>query len=148
MNIARPLLLAFAAAACLPAVAGPSAEALNQCLADNTSGKDRKDLAKWVFMAMAIHPEIKELSNISTEARDKSNQTVGRLVTRLLSESCVEHTRAVMQNEGPGALQASFEVLGRLAMQELMSNSEVGPALGSFEKYLDRKKLESVLAPR
>ena len=35
-------------------------EALSRCLADNTSGRDRKDLARWVFFAMAAHPEIKQ----------------------------------------------------------------------------------------
>ena len=26
----------------------------------NTSGKDRKDLARWIFLAMAAHPEMKQ----------------------------------------------------------------------------------------
>ena len=34
-----------------------SAADLSTCVADNTSGKQRKDLARWVFFAMAAHPD-------------------------------------------------------------------------------------------
>ena len=48
--------IAFSGA--VPAASTPI-EATKTCLSDNTSGKDRKLLAKWIFLAMAAHPEFK-----------------------------------------------------------------------------------------
>lgn len=148
MTAARLLTLSLALLASVPAVAGPHTDALSQCLADNTSGKDRKEMAKWVFMAMSAHPEIRSVSSISTDAKDASNQSMGKLTTRLLSEDCARQTRTAVQKEGSGALEASFETLGKLAMQELMSNPEVGASFAAFEKHVDRKKLDAALSAR
>src|SRR5579863_8064334 len=70
------------------AQAQESVDALRTCVTDNTSGKDRKDLAKWVFFAMAAHPEIKPYAqaNVSAAA-DESSQKMAALVTRLLTDS-------------------------------------------------------------
>ena len=40
----------------------PAGDALGRCLADNTTGRGRKDLARWVFVSMAAHPEIRPLA--------------------------------------------------------------------------------------
>ncbi|MBW8848788.1 MAG: hypothetical protein JF607_27990 [Burkholderiales bacterium] len=142
------LLLAMTAALPMSAHAGPKADALAACLGDNTTGKDRKDLARWMFVAMAAHPEIKELSKASEAARDEADQIMGRLVTTLLAERCPAQTREVMQQEGTAGMFNAFRVLGELAMKELMSNPEVSKSLGSYERYLDQAKLKAALGDR
>jgi hypothetical protein len=132
----------------LPALAGPDAAALTSCLTDNTSGKDRKDLAKWVFAAMSTHPEIREFANVPERAREQTSNTMGVLVTRLLSEDCARQTQAAIRNEGQVAMQNAFRALGGLAMQELMSNPDVTASFSVFEKYLDRKKIEAAIPAR
>lgn len=127
----------------LPALAGPDAVALTSCLSDNTSGKDRKDLAKWVFAAMSTHPEIREFAQVSDKVREQTSNTTGVLVTRLMSESCAKQANAAIRNEGQVAMQAAFRALGGLAMQELMSNPDVTVAFSAFEKYMDRRKIEA-----
>lgn len=129
----------------LPAIAGPDANALTSCLSDSTSGKDRKDLAKWVFAAMSTHPEIREFAKVTPKVLDQTSSTMGGLVTRLLSEDCAKQTQAAVKNEGAAALQAAFRSLGGLAMQELMTNPDVNTSFGAFEKYLDRKKIEAAI---
>ncbi len=126
------------------AVAGPKAEALATCLADSTSGKDRKTLATWMFFAMSVHPELKGISNVSQQTRDDADRAVAALLGRLLAEQCARETRDA-NAEGGQSLLAAFESLGGLAMQELMANDEVTKAIGGFERYVDMKKLESVL---
>ena len=42
------------------------------------------------------------------------------------------------------AIQRGFQVLGQLAMQELMTNPQVAASIGAMERHLDKAKLEPV----
>lgn len=134
------LLVAFIA---FPAVAGPQTEALETCLTDNTSGKERKELVRWILLAMAAHPDMQELSSVTTATRQQAAQAVGSLFTRLLSETCARETRAAVEKEGSESLGVAFSFLGKLAMQELMANKNVTASMSEVTQYLDRKKLEA-----
>jgi hypothetical protein len=127
-----------------PAVmAGPAADALGECLADSTTGKDRKALAKWIFSAISAHPEMQDISKQNPANRDQMDRTIGEMVTKLLTESCRTQTLAAVDQEGGAALQSGFSVLGELAMAELLSNEEVKTSFSGFEKYVDKQKLEA-----
>lgn len=139
------LLLCLSLGAALPAQAGPKADALAACLGDNTTGKDRKDLARWMFASMAIHPEIKDLSATTPAARDAADQSMGRLVTALLAERCATQARETVQQEGSAGMFNAFRVLGELAMKELMSNPDVARSMGGYERFLDQDKLKAAL---
>lgn len=90
-----------------------SAQALTGCLADNTSGKDRKDLARWVFFAMAAHPEIKPYLSPAAAASDvTTNSAVAELYTRLLAENCTKQTQAAIKDGGTQAIVLAFQTLG------------------------------------
>lgn len=136
------LLLAMCAAT---SQAGAYSDQLTTCLTDNTSGKDRKLLAKWVFSAMAAHPEMRSMANIPNETREDTLRAAGAMLTRLLTETCVAQTQAALKNEGGMALETSFAVLGQLAMRELMSNPDVNAAIGSIDQFVDRKKMNAVM---
>jgi len=126
-----------------------AASALKQCVADNTSGKDRKELAKWIFLAMAAHPEMKQYANADAAAVDQSSRTIASLVTRLLTESCLSETRAVMQGgQGSRSFQFAFEGLGQLAMFELMADPSVQTNMSVFQRYIDQKRFNEALAPK
>jgi hypothetical protein len=140
-----PLILAVVLATPIVVHAEASADALARCLADNTSGKDRKDLARWMFLAMAAHPEIKQYAAAAAaQAAEQSDEALAALITRLLTESCVEETRAASK-QGGTAFPEAFKALGGLAMQEIMSNPDVKGAMGAFEKHLDRAKFDQAL---
>ena len=130
----------------LPVQAQQPGNALSTCLADSTSGKDRKDLAKWIFLAMAAHPEMKPHANVSAETMDESSRTMAALVTRLLADSCVSETRAVMSTGGPQSLPLAFQSLGQLAMQELMTDKAVQDSMSLFQRYLDQQRLNEALS--
>ena len=128
------------------AQADPSANALRQCVADNTSGKDRKDLAKWVFLAMAAHPEIKQYSNADAAVVDESARTIANLVTRLLTDSCVNQAKAVVQgNQGARSFELAFQGLGQLAMLELMADPSVQASMSAIQRYIDQKRFTETL---
>lgn len=136
--ICTPLLFGQAA------VAGPVTDELSTCLADNTSGKDRKDLARWIFLAMSSHPEIRNLSAATAATRDDADKKMAALVTRLLAVNCEKQTKAVAMNEGNAGMFIAFKSLGEVAMRELMGNPEVMSSVGSYAKHVDQQRMESV----
>jgi len=146
MKAIRAILFGLAIVASLPALAGPQADALSACLADHTSGKDRKDLAKWIFLAMAAHPELSEISAVTDQAKLRSDQFMGRLLTRLVSEDCVKEAKDAMEKEGGSAMKSAFSALGSLAMQELMSNPAVNTSISTFEAHVDQDKIRAAVS--
>lgn len=148
MKALRPAAVCLAACMTLStaqsAHAAPASEALSTCLAENTTGKERKEFARWMFAAMSTHPALSDMSAITPAIREQSNRNMGQMVTRLLAVDCVAQTKAAAK-EGRASMGAAFKTLGELAMQELMSNPAVGSAIGSFEKHLDSEKLQSAL---
>ena len=143
-NLAAALLLCTFFAG--PSFAGPATNALGGCFTDFLNGKERKELGKWIFFAMSAHPEIADYSTVTAQNRQDTNQYIGELVMRLLTEDCAEETKAALADDGTVALKSAFELVGRVAMQELMTDSNVNSALADFDKYLDKAKLESLQA--
>jgi hypothetical protein len=137
-----------AAINCAPAKAGTATDALSACLAESTTGKDRKDMARWVFVEMAVHPEIKDLSNATDRNRDELDRTIAMLFTKLLSEKCPAQAKLAMKIDGSAALGSAFKIIGELAMQELMSNPKVDASFTKFTGYLDQERLNSVLSEK
>lgn len=140
-----PLLAVVALSCCWPQAhaASPESEALGLCLADNTTGKDRKELARWIFVAMAVHPEIRDLNAVTPPVRTQADKDMAALITRLLTEACVKPLRqAVAGQNSQAALFDAFKSLGELAMRELMTNREVAESINGYLQYVDRKKLE------
>jgi hypothetical protein len=141
-NILLPLLLS--AVTMLPSYTFASQEAqqLAVCLTDSLNGKERKNLAKWIYLGMSTHSIIKPFSNVTEQDIDDTNRYVGALVTRLLTEDCPKQAKAAIDVGGQGAMENAFRLVGEVAMQELMTEPSVGNALGAFDKYLDQEKFD------
>lgn len=128
-----------------PAVqAGPAAQAFGTCLTDALSGKERKDMAQWIYFAIAAHPEMKSFSKVTDEDRNRMDQYMGKLVTRLISEDCPEKAKAAMKEGGAYAFQQAFGLVGQVAMRELMTDPNVQKAIMGYTQYLDQKKLKAL----
>lgn len=125
--------------------AGPFTDEMSKCLVRSTSEADKTLLIKWIFAAMATHPDVKSLSGVTPEMGEQLNKETGKLVMRLLTQSCKTETRQAVEFEGEDTFKASFGVLGQVAMQGLMANGEVSNYFSSFEKYLDAQKLQHAL---
>lgn len=148
MKLLNTLVLPLVLALPLSALAGPKADALATCLSDSTTGKDRKDLSRWIYIAMSAHPDMKPFATVGDPARDQADQTMAKLVTSLLTERCKAEAREAVQQEGSAAMIASFSKLGEVAMQELMTNPDVTRSIGSYERYIDRAKLDAAMSGR
>ena len=145
----RVLMLAVVIAMPTASQAQSSVQDLSRCLADNTTGRDRKDLAKWVFLAIASHPEIKKFtSDAAAAGAEEADRTTASLFTRLLSDSCLAQTQLAIKEGGASSIQAAFQTLGQLAMQELVSERDVKAKMAAFEKYLDQNKINQALSPK
>lgn len=114
------------------------------CLTDSMTGKERKYLAKWMFISFSVHPEISAYFKVSDETKDNSNKFVGELITRLLTEDCPDLARAAIEKRGGIALKKAFGLVGKVAMEELTRNELVEESLTEFGKYVDKDKLRSL----
>lgn len=141
----RKLVFLVAISISIPVLAGPATDALSTCLADHTNGKDRKEMIRWIFIGIAAHPEMKSLSAVTAEEKFRSDKALGELATRLMSDDCGEVMRKAVEAEGPSAANEAFSSLGKVAMQELISNSEVNYAMSGFQKYMDDKKIKATV---
>ena len=148
MSGLKMISLAAALSVSAGAYAGPYANDLAKCLVKSTTVQDRQNLVRWVFSAAAAHPAVKSVVTVSAEQLDESNHAIATLFTKLLTESCRSETQEAMKYEGKGTLQASFQVLGTVAGQELFSSPDVANAMSGLKKYLDQAKLNEVMGAK
>lgn len=124
--------------------AGPFTDKLSICLVQQTNEADKEILIKWVFAAMSSHPNVQHLSNVSSKTGEKLNKNTAELFVDLISNRCEKEAREAIKYENEIALNKSFEVLGKVAMQGIMGNPNVSAYMGGMEKYIDANKLRSV----
>jgi hypothetical protein len=147
-RVLRLLVPCIAAAIALPAVAGPSSDALANCLVDKSSGRDRKDLARWFVVALSAHPEISGMFTMTPAEREDADRKTGRLFTRLVSVDCANEMRAAVKADGSQAFKTGFGKLGEVAVQELMSDAKVQASMNTMEKYIDSDAVKAALAAK
>ena len=145
MSATRFIVLSIALLLSSSIQASPKTEALGRCFADNTTGKDRKDLARWIFISMAAHPEIGSVAKASAKDGENAQRAAGALFTRLIADQCTKQLNAVMQSDGSDGIKIAFEHLGRMAMQELMAAPEVNASLTGFDRYIDKEKIDRAI---
>jgi hypothetical protein len=124
--------------------AGVYADDLGKCLVSATTKDDRSNLIRWLFVAAAQHPAVKPISVISPAQQDESDKAMGALIMRLLTDSCKTDAQKAIQYEGPVTIQIAFEVLGKVAGQELFSSPEVTANLKGLAKYIDADKIKAL----
>ncbi|PKO73765.1 MAG: hypothetical protein CVU23_01000 [Betaproteobacteria bacterium HGW-Betaproteobacteria-17] len=141
------ILLALVFVGATPAKADELIAATQTCFSDSTSGKDRKLLARWVFLAIAAHPEMERLSAATPSDVADVSQEFADLYMRLVTEDCPAQMRALVAGHGTKGVSAVFEYLGKVAMLEVMTNQQVSGTISGFEAYLDQEKLSAALTP-
>jgi hypothetical protein len=141
-------LLATLTMLAVPTYAEPTVDAFSRCLAESTTGKDRKDFARWLFVSMGAHPSMREISRITPEAAEDASRNAGLLLTKLLADSCPKEAQAAFKAVGAAAMQSAFGVVGQLAMQELMTDKDVAAGMSILEKYLDSQRIQAAIGAK
>jgi len=129
----------------LTAKAGIYTDDLSRCLIESATAEDKITLVRWMFTAMALHPAIKDMSNVSGEQRRKANMDMAELMVDLVTEKCLDKSKKAIEYEGEVALQSSFNLFGQIAGRELFANADVAKGLSDLDEYLEKDKLNSRL---
>jgi hypothetical protein len=137
------VLLSIASAA--PALAGPYGDDLAKCLVKSSSEADQLALMKWIFVALAQHPAVHPLSNISDSESTDDNAKAAALFERLLTKDCRTETVAALKYEGISSIESSFSTLGQIAVGGLMKDPAVQKQLGRLSDSVDTGKINEVL---
>lgn len=115
------------------------------CLTNSTSTNDRADLVKWIFVAMSKHPQLSALSGSTPEQDEAAIRRAGQLFTRLIADDCATQIRAMVAAHGEQSLSVAFEVLGRVAMQDLMTHPDVQAVFTGLDRYADQQRIDRVI---
>jgi len=124
------------------ATAGPFADDMAKCLVKSASEADRADLSRWIFLAIAAHPSVASMSQISAQQRDAINTKASQLFNRLLFESCKSETEDAVKNEGLQTIEYAFGILGQVATRGLFTDPHVSEAMQALQKGLDSEKVK------
>jgi hypothetical protein len=126
-----------------PSFAGSNFELLERCFANSTTGKNRIDLMRWMYAAIASHPELIDISAVSSVKQEEINKAAGALFERLLINECSKEVKVIIQSDDRKAFTAAFKSLMKLSMQEL-----IGPVaeenIAGIMKFVDPKKLNAL----
>lgn len=140
------LVAALAAGPTAPAHAGPSADALSQCLVQSTTEQDKADLVRWMFASEAQHPAVEEFASVSPERRTEMSKTVAAVFERLLTRDCQTQFADARANEGEKTVSVSFSILVQTALQGLIENPSVSSALSAVDDHLNKEKISAAMA--
>lgn len=130
------------------AQAGPYADGMAKCLVASTSAEDKSALVQWIFVMMALHPDVNQLANVSDTQRTDLSQRIAAIFETLLTKSCLTETRDAIKYEGSSTIEASFSVLGQVAARELFTDPGVVGGMSEFGKMLDQEKVQSAIGLR
>lgn len=130
-----------------PAVAraGEASDRLAQCLVENASPKDQAALMRWMFSAVSANPALKTMAPLSREDRDGINQAMARTFQRLMLEDCRGEVVAALRSDGDKAVEGAFEVMGRRAAEQLLSDPASEAELQKMAAYIDAEKWTALL---
>jgi hypothetical protein len=142
----KKILLVCIVTSTLHATENPYGYDLAKCLIDSTSQEARINLAKWVYLGMSKHPELKDYAaGISKKDIAKSNIFIAEYMTDLVLNKCKkEFINAGKYDKS--AIEDSFKVLGQIAMTDLMSNQNVYKHFNQdFLEYFDVEQITKEL---
>lgn len=137
--------LSIAGTGLIPSTTNTPTDQLATCLVDSLNGKDRKNLAKWIFFAMGAHPSITPFMKANASDIEESDQYIGELITKILTVDCPKELKLANKYD-PLALTKAFQLVGQVAMQELMNNPSTQKAATNYSKYADEEKINKILS--
>lgn len=121
--------------------ASTTVDVLSQCLVKATTATDKTTVLQWTFAALAQHPDLNAMSNISTTQKAQLDQNLAQVLQRILVEQCSTQTKAVIQSDGFDAVGTSFQELGTITGNEILKTPQVKSQLNGVLKHVDMGKL-------
>ena len=129
---------------CAPSRAGPYADEMAKCMVKSSTPADRAVFIRFIFVAIAQHPDVQSLVRIPQHQIEDSAKVTAALVQRLMLESCRGETQLALRYEGPQTVVYAFQIFGQAAGAELYSNPRVADVMNHMGKYLDVDKIKNL----
>jgi len=148
----RLAALALAGLGCGAPTPGAWAQApgteLESCVVAAAGSDDRRALVQWMFSAMALHPDLAGLANVSDERRGQANRDMAATLERLLVVDCAEQTRRALHADSAAmAAHRAFLRVAQLAGESLFEDPAVATAGSGVVGQVDMDRIARLLAP-
>ena len=117
--------------------AGPFTDDFAKCLVTKTTAQEKTDLVKWIYVTISFHPQLSQMSNLTAEDVEMANIRVADYMTNVFAYKCNDEFNQAIKYEGEESVFYAFELLGELAMGELMQDQGVTDASELFIQYVD-----------
>jgi len=121
---------------------GPFTDEFSRCIVTKTTSQEKTDLVKWIYVTISFHPQLSDMSNLSSEDVEMVNIRVADYMTNVFAYKCNKELIEAIKYEGENSVVTAFELLGEIAISEIMVDEGVSIASEFFTQYLD----ESVIA--
>ena len=121
----------------LNSFAGPFTDDFAKCLVTKTTAQEKTDLVKWIYVTISFHPQLSQMSNLTAEDVEMANIRVADYMTNVFAYKCNDELNQAIKYEGEESVFYAFELLGELAMGELMQDQGVTTASELFIQYVD-----------
>ena len=145
-DLAGAALLMAGLLAAGPSGAGPYSDDLAKCMVRSSTPADRAEFVKFLFSAMAQHPDVASMANISPQQMKATLKGTGELIQRLLLQSCRSEAQQAIHHEGMQSIFFGFQFYGQAMAAELMGNPIVAAKLKDLNDYLDADKFKAFAA--
>jgi hypothetical protein len=142
-GIARAVLLAAGLLAAASAGAGPYSDDLAKCMVRTSSPADRAEFVKFLFSAIAQHPDVSSMANIPPKQMEATMKATGELIQRLLLQSCRSEAQLAIHYESMQSVFSAFQFYGQAMAAELWGNPIVAGKMKDLNKYLDVEKFKA-----
>ena len=116
----------------LNSFAGPFTDDFAKCLVTKTTAQEKTDLVKWIYVTISFHPQLSQMSNLTAEDVEMANIRVADYMTNVFAYKCNDELNQAIKYEGEESVFHAFELLGELAMGELMQDQGVTAASELF----------------
>jgi hypothetical protein len=123
--------------------AGPYADDLAKCMVRASTPADRAEFVRFLFSAMAQHPDVASMANIPRRQMEATVKASGELIQRLLLQSCRSETQQAIHYEGMEAVFSSYQFYGQSMAAELFGNPIVAAKMRDLSNYLDADKFKA-----
>jgi hypothetical protein len=120
---------------------------LDECLTLSSTGRDRLIFAGWMAASLASAPQLKGIAEVNVVERDRLNRDLARIFTRLITVDCLEESRLLFRAGKSDAFKVAGRGLGRMAMQELMSDRDASVQMERFADYINEADFEKLKVP-
>lgn len=143
-NLRTVLMMTLAAGLQMQtATASPASDAMSACFVNHSSEQDRLHLLMWIGTAMAAHPSVAPVLSSNPDQLIQIDRDMAALFARLMIDDCNAEIKAAIAVDGMVVFQQTGEILGRIAMQDMMTNPAVNARIESFTAQLDADAIDA-----